>query len=32
LINNAGGQFPQPARDCKPKVGQAVIDTILEGS
>jgi citronellol/citronellal dehydrogenase len=32
LINNAGGQFPQPARDFKPKGWQAVIDTNLTGT
>jgi NAD(P)-dependent dehydrogenase (short-subunit alcohol dehydrogenase family) len=32
VINNAGGQFPQPARDFKPKGWQAVIDTNLTGT
>ena len=32
LINNAGGQFPQPASDFKPKGWQAVIDTNLTGT
>ena len=32
LINNAGGQFPQRARDFKPKGWNAVIDTNLNGT
>jgi citronellol/citronellal dehydrogenase len=32
LVNNAGGQFAQPAREFKPKGWQAVIDTNLTGS
>jgi citronellol/citronellal dehydrogenase len=32
LINNAGGQFPQPARDFKPKGWNAVIETNLTGT
>ncbi|MDX2171073.1 MAG: SDR family oxidoreductase [Deltaproteobacteria bacterium] len=32
LINNAGGQFAQPARDFSPKGWQAVIDTNLTGT
>jgi citronellol/citronellal dehydrogenase len=32
VVNNAGGQFPQPARDFKPKGWQAVIDTNLTGT
>jgi len=32
LINNAGGQFPQPARAFRPKGWQAVIDTNLTGT
>jgi citronellol/citronellal dehydrogenase len=32
LINNAGGQFPQKARDFKPKGWNAVIDTNLNGT
>jgi len=32
LINNAGGQFAQPARDYKPKGWNAVIDTNLTGT
>jgi len=32
LINNAGGQFPQRARDFKPKGWNAVIDTNLTGT
>ncbi len=32
LVNNAGGQFPQPARDFTPKGWQAVIDTNLTGT
>jgi citronellol/citronellal dehydrogenase len=32
LVNNAGGQFPQRARDFKPKGWQAVIDTNLTGT
>jgi citronellol/citronellal dehydrogenase len=32
LINNAGGQFAQPARDFTPKGWQAVIDTNLTGT
>lgn len=32
LVNNAGGQFPQPARHFKPKGWQAVIDTNLTGT
>jgi citronellol/citronellal dehydrogenase len=32
LINNAGGQFPQPALDFKPKGWTAVIDNNLNGT
>ncbi len=32
LINNAGGQYPQPARAFKPKGWNAVIDTNLTGT
>lgn len=32
LVNNAGGQFPQPAIDFSPKGFNAVIDTNLNGS
>ena len=32
LVNNAGGQFPQAARDFKPKGWNAVIDTNLNGT
>jgi citronellol/citronellal dehydrogenase len=32
LINNAGGQFPQRARDFKPKGWNAVIETNLTGT
>ena len=32
LVNNAGGQFAQPARDFKPKGWNAVIDTNLNGT
>jgi citronellol/citronellal dehydrogenase len=32
LVNNAGGQFPQPARHFKPKGWRAVIDTNLTGT
>jgi len=32
LVNNAGGQFAQPARDYKPKGWHAVIDTNLTGT
>ncbi len=32
LVNNAGGQFPQKARDFKPKGWRAVIDTNLNGT
>ncbi len=32
LVNNAGGQYPQRARDFKPKGWQAVIDTNLTGT
>ena len=32
LINNAGGQFPQPARDFTPKGWNAVIETNLTGT
>ena len=32
LINNAGGQFAQPARDYKPKGWNAVIETNLTGT
>jgi len=32
LVNNAGGQFPQPAIDFSPKGWNAVIDTNLNGS
>lgn len=32
LVNNAGGQFPQAARDFEPKGWQAVIDTNLTGT
>jgi citronellol/citronellal dehydrogenase len=32
LVNNAGGQFPQPVRDYKPKGWNAVIDTNLNGT
>lgn len=32
LINNAGGQFAQPARDFSPKGWNAVIDTNLTGT
>jgi NAD(P)-dependent dehydrogenase (short-subunit alcohol dehydrogenase family) len=32
LINNAGGQFPLPARDFTPKGWNAVIDTNLTGT
>lgn len=32
LINNAGGQFPQPAIDFSPKGWNAVIDTNLNGT
>lgn len=32
LINNAGGQYPQPAIDIKPKGFNAVIDTNLNGT
>jgi citronellol/citronellal dehydrogenase len=31
-VNNAGGQFAQPARDYKPKGWNAVIDTNLTGT
>ncbi|MDX5361617.1 MAG: SDR family oxidoreductase [Alphaproteobacteria bacterium] len=32
LVNNAGGQFPQPALDFKPKGWLAVVDTNLNGT
>lgn len=32
LVNNAGGQFPSPARDITPKGWRAVIDTNLNGT
>ncbi len=32
LVNNAGGQFAQPARDFKPKGWNAVIETNLTGT
>ena len=32
LVNNGGGQFPQPAIDFSPKGWRAVIDTNLNGS
>lgn len=32
LVNNAGGQFPQPALDYSPKGWNAVIDTNLNGT
>jgi citronellol/citronellal dehydrogenase len=32
LVNNAGGQFAQPARDFKPKGWNAVVDTNLTGT
>lgn len=32
LVNNAGGQFPQPAIDFSPKGFTAVVDTNLNGS
>ena len=32
LVNNAGGQYPQKARDFKPKGWRAVIDTNLNGT
>jgi len=32
LVNNAGGQFPSPARDIRPKGWRAVIDTNLNGT
>ncbi len=32
LINNAGGQFPQPAIDLSPKGWRAVVDTNLNGT
>jgi citronellol/citronellal dehydrogenase len=32
LVNNAGGQFPQPARHYKPKGWNAVIETNLTGT
>jgi len=32
LVNNAGGQFAQPARDFSPKGWNAVIDTNLNGT
>ncbi len=32
LVNNAGGQFAQPARDYKPKGWNAVIETNLTGT
>jgi citronellol/citronellal dehydrogenase len=32
LVNNAGGQFPQRARDIRPKGWHAVIDTNLNGT
>lgn len=32
LVNNAGGQFPQPARDFTPKGWNAVIETNLTGT
>ena len=32
LVNNAGGQFPQPARDFSQKGWNAVIDTNLNGT
>ena len=32
LVNNAGGQFPQRARDIRPKGWNAVIDTNLNGT
>jgi len=32
LVNNAGGQFPQPARAIKPKGWHAVIDLNLNGT
>jgi citronellol/citronellal dehydrogenase len=32
LVNNAGGQFAQPAMDIKPKGWNAVIDTNLNGT
>lgn len=32
LVNSAGGQFPQPALDFKPKGWRAVIDTNLNGT
>ena len=32
LVNNAGGQYPGPAEDIRPKGWQAVIDTNLNGT
>ncbi|HXZ85259.1 MAG TPA: SDR family oxidoreductase [Myxococcota bacterium] len=32
LVNNAGGQFAQPARDFRPKGWHAVVDTNLTGT
>jgi citronellol/citronellal dehydrogenase len=32
LVNNAGGQFPSPAKDIRPKGWRAVIDTNLNGT
>lgn len=32
LVNNAGGQFPQPAIDFSPKGWRAVVDTNLNGT
>lgn len=32
LVNNAGGQYPQPARDLRQKGWNAVIDTNLNGT
>jgi citronellol/citronellal dehydrogenase len=32
LVNNAGGQFPAPAREIKPKGWNAVVDTNLTGT
>jgi len=32
LVNNAGGQFAQPARDFRPKGWSAVVDTNLTGT
>ncbi len=32
LVNNAGGQFPGPAEDLKPKGWTAVVDTNLNGT